>query len=287
VDFGSVEGHGLLTGRLGYARRPVSRPQTLDAPWGGQNQNSYRSTMHILLLSLLLVTAACAAPPAPGFRAGAATSNITPVLGAPIIGGFAPFPSTNVHDELRARCLVLDDGKTRLALVVLDLLGIDKVEYHDRVTLAARYRELPVATRRPSAERLAWAKQTLAKPEPAQGKADLPRIYAQRTVDIVGYPAAIPLPLQVLRIGPVCIGTMSGEPFGETGLEFRRRSPVQPAFLVSLAHGCFGYLPPPRHFELGGYETWLGTNHLEPLASDKMLDALLEMAAEVRPATAE
>jgi len=32
---------------------------------------------------------------------------------------------------------------------------------------------------------------------------------------------------------------------------------------------------------------WLGTTLLEPLASDKMLDALLEMTAEVRPATAE
>jgi hypothetical protein len=43
-----------------------------------------------------------------------------------------------------------------------------------------------------------------------------------------------------------------------------------------------GYLPTPRHFALGGYETWLGTNRLEPQASEKMLDALLEMAAEVK-----
>jgi len=65
-------------------------------------------------------------------------------------------------------------------------------------------------------------------------------------------------------------------------LEFRRRSPVQPAFLVSLAHGCFGYLPPPRHFELGGYETWLGSGAFEPHAVERILDALLEMAAETR-----
>ena len=31
----------------------------------------------------------------------------------------------------------------------------------------------------------------------------------------------------------------------------------------SLAHGYYGYLPTPRHHELGGYETWLGTNRLE------------------------
>ncbi|HCN31203.1 MAG TPA: hypothetical protein DIT64_21325, partial [Verrucomicrobiales bacterium] len=55
------------------------------------------------------------------FKAGAATSNITPPLGMEIVGNFAPRPiAAHVHDELRARCLVLDDGSTRLALVVAD-----------------------------------------------------------------------------------------------------------------------------------------------------------------------
>ncbi|HSH95767.1 MAG TPA: neutral/alkaline non-lysosomal ceramidase N-terminal domain-containing protein, partial [Roseimicrobium sp.] len=62
----------------------------------------------------------------PGLRAGAATSNITPSIGGAIIGGFHPFPSTHIHDELHARCLVLDSGETRIALVVLDLLGIGR-----------------------------------------------------------------------------------------------------------------------------------------------------------------
>src|SRR5262249_10593309 len=63
----------------------------------------------------------------PTFRAGAATSNITPALGSPIVGGFVSFPATDVHDELHARCLVLDDGTTKLVLVVCDLLGIDRL----------------------------------------------------------------------------------------------------------------------------------------------------------------
>ena len=57
---------------------------------------------------------------------------------------------------------------------------------------------------------------------------------------------------------------------------------IQPAFLVSLTHGSLGYLPTPRHFALGGYETWMGTNRLEPQASEKMLNTLMEMAAEVK-----
>jgi hypothetical protein len=457
-----------------------------------------------------------AAPPAPTFRAGAATSNITPALGSAIIGGFLPFPATNVHDELHARCLVLDDGKTRLALVVVDLLGFQynvshearqfieqetgipatnvltsaihnhsaasalggkhfefpqkidkyqafvarriadgvkcavnrlrpaqigfttaeapehvfnrrwflkpgaippgpfgttdqvkmnppagnpnlvkpagptdptvsilavrepdgrpiavyscyslhyvggvgngdisadyygmycrrlerllqdvpqdppmvalmangtsgdvnnidflhprppkkpyeqmrfvaddlaakvqaalaKVKYSDRLTLAARYREVVIATRRPSAEQMAWAKEMLAKP----GKPDIPRVYAQRFEALARGAASVPTPLQVLRIGDVCIGSLPNEVFCEIGLEFRKRSPVQPAFLVSLAHGYFDYLPTPKQHELGGYETWLATNRLEPTASEKMLDALLEMAAEVRPTAAQ
>ncbi|MCI0380585.1 MAG: neutral/alkaline non-lysosomal ceramidase N-terminal domain-containing protein, partial [Gemmataceae bacterium] len=66
------------------------------------------------------------APKSRGLRAGAATSNITPPLGGNIVGGFAPFPSTHIHDELHVRCLVLDDSVVKLVFVVCDLLGIDR-----------------------------------------------------------------------------------------------------------------------------------------------------------------
>src|SRR5437016_5550647 len=55
------------------------------------------------------------------FQAGAATSNITPPLGTDIIGGFVPFPSKHIHDELHARCLVLDDGQDKLAFGSVDV----------------------------------------------------------------------------------------------------------------------------------------------------------------------
>ncbi len=51
--------------------------------------------------------------------------------------------------------------------------------------------------------------------------------------------------------------------------------------MVQLAHGYIGYLPTPRHFELGGYSTWPGTNYLEPRASEKIVDLLVEMAREL------
>ncbi len=61
-----------------------------------------------------------AADPARVFKAGAATSNITPDLGSSINGGFQDGKAVFIHDELNARCLALDDGQTKLVMVVAD-----------------------------------------------------------------------------------------------------------------------------------------------------------------------
>src|SRR5688572_16057870 len=60
------------------------------------------------------------------FRAGAATSNITPALDQPVVGGFTPRPGKHIHDELHARCLVLDDGQTRIGFAICDNVGIPR-----------------------------------------------------------------------------------------------------------------------------------------------------------------
>lgn len=73
----------------------------------------------LLLIGVLVSTAS--AQPARVFRAGAATSNVTPPLGYPIEGVIAQGPpAKHVHDELLARCLVLDDGGTRIAFAIVD-----------------------------------------------------------------------------------------------------------------------------------------------------------------------
>ena len=155
------------------------------------------------------------------------------------------------------------------------------VTYQKDPKLAASYREIAVQLRQPSPAVVAWAKEKLnEKPVPAGG-ADLPRIYAQRALQILDHPGETSVPLQLLRIGDTTIGTMPCEVFCEIGLDFKRRSPLQPAFLVSLAHGYYGYLPTPAQHQLGGYETWLGTNRLQIDASDRFLDQLVEMAEEL------
>jgi hypothetical protein len=476
--------------------------------------------MHVLLLALLLILVpslpAADTPKAP-LLAGAATANITPELGSPIVGGFLPFPSTHVHDELHARCLVLDDGTTQLALIVCDLLGVHRslslearklietetgipsthilisgththsatnahstdpraylsdmeltpyqrfvarriadgvrrarnllrpaeiafgtidapehvhnrrwhmkpgtapvnpfgkidavkmnppsgspnliepagpidptvsfialrepngrlislysayslhyvggvgsghisadyygiycealknlipnspedppfvalmangtsgdinnidfknprksqpaytqmrhvandvaAKVHSALThltwttnapLAARYRELDIQWRTIDPELLAWAKETEATAPRIQGKANIPLAYATRIQSLATPSPETKLPIQALRIGDILIGTSPCETFAETGLEFKQRSPLKKAFMVELAHGYYGYMPTPRHFELGGYETWPGTNNLEPQAAPKLLSALLEMATELK-----
>ncbi len=477
--------------------------------------------MRHLLLGLVLCFAVCSRADEPSFRAGAATSNITPDIGGNIIGGFAPFPSKHVHDDLYARCLVLDDGTTKLAIVVCDLLGIHRslsvlaretietetgipaanvlvsgththsatsaisgpvrqytsdleltdyqkfvarrvadgvrradnllrpaelafgtvdvpehvhirrwflkegsmppnpfgtidrvkmnpgagnpnlvepagepdprvsflafrepegrmialfsayslhyvggvksgdisadyfgyfseamkrlvsppdeeppfvammangtsgdanninfrnpqprkgpyeqmryvaedlatkvhealgtVTWQAEATLGARYRELDIAWRQIPEDLLAWAKETEAKHLPIEGGgANLPLAYAGRVQRLAEASPQTKVPVQVLRIGDIGIGTTPTETFAETGVEFRRRSPFPHSFMVELAHGYYGYLPTPRHFEWGGYETWPGTNNLEPQASVMMMDALLEMTAELRDGT--
>ena len=56
--------------------------------------------------------------------AGAATSNITPWLGVTMPGSFRPRYGEDVHDELLAKALVIDNGDVRIAMVTCDLIAI-------------------------------------------------------------------------------------------------------------------------------------------------------------------
>lgn len=91
-----------------------------------------RVALAILLGALLLAGRAAAAAAAPRvFRAGAATSNVTPPLGTSINGGFQDVKAVHIHDELHARCLALDDGTTKLVLVIVDSCVIQRSVFDD------------------------------------------------------------------------------------------------------------------------------------------------------------
>ncbi|MDZ4850440.1 MAG: neutral/alkaline non-lysosomal ceramidase N-terminal domain-containing protein [Pirellulaceae bacterium] len=155
--------------------------------------------------------------------------------------------------------------------------ALANLTWKNQAELRATYRELDIPRRVIDDELLAWVQQTEANITSQSKKSDLSIIYAARIKKLAKATPTIKIPLQVFRIGDICIGTSPCETFTETGLEFKQRSGVASSFMVELAHGSFGYLPTPRHFKLGGYETWPGTNQLESHASEKIMDALLEM----------
>jgi hypothetical protein len=105
-----------------------------------------RKWIFALLLALVSFALSLGAAEKPKqLRAGAATSNLTPAIGGDIIGGFHPIPSTHIHDELHARCLVLDNGETRVALVVCDLLGAAREVFDEARRLVTEETGLPGA----------------------------------------------------------------------------------------------------------------------------------------------
>ncbi|MDX1927185.1 MAG: hypothetical protein SFV81_11745 [Pirellulaceae bacterium] len=155
---------------------------------------------------------------------------------------------------------------------------IANLTWQSQAELSAEYHEVDLKWREVDEELLSWVQETEAKVPETLSKNELGPIYAGRIRKLASASPETKAPVQILKIGDICIGTSPCETFAETGLEFKERCPFKKSFLVELAHGYYGYLPTPRHFELGGYETWPGTNYLEPQASVKIMDELIEMS---------
>ena len=86
-----------------------------------------------------------AAPKEAVFRAGAATSNITPPLGASLNGGMTDRKAAHVHDELYARCLVLDEGTTKIAIAVCDSCMIPREVADEAKRLIEQRTKIPAS----------------------------------------------------------------------------------------------------------------------------------------------
>ncbi|MDQ3624343.1 MAG: neutral/alkaline non-lysosomal ceramidase N-terminal domain-containing protein [Verrucomicrobiota bacterium] len=162
-----------------------------------------------------------------------------------------------------------------------------KIERHQsEVRLGMLQREITLKIRRPTAEQIAEAKAVLeAKDEAA--KAKLPRLaesYARRALSLAEASETITLPLQALRIGDLAICAIPFETFVEIGLELKKRSPFPQTMVIGLANAYNGYLPTPEQHQLGGYETWLGTNRVQEDSSVIITDHLLQMLAELAKA---
>jgi len=157
-----------------------------------------------------------------------------------------------------------------------------KVDFHDWVPLGAMQKELTLAVRKPTEEQMAYARRMLEKPDDAMPYHKREKVYARRTVQMHESPEQVSVILQSFHIGDLGICAIPFEVFVEIGLEIKRTSPFVQTFTVSHANGSYGYLPTVQQHELGGYETWLGTNTVEIQAAPKIVRTLISMFDRLR-----
>lgn len=156
------------------------------------------------------------------------------------------------------------------------------IQHQDWVELKAAQSELDLKTRRTTPEMVARAKQILARPDTVAPTHRLEKNYAERTISAAGWPESLRIILQTFRIGDLGIAAIPFETFTETGLAIKAASPFKTTFTIELANGGYGYLPTPEQHQLGGYETWLGTNRVEKEASRKIEAEIKALFAKVR-----
>jgi len=164
--------------------------------------------------------------------------------------------------------------------------ALAKISYRDHVTLAARYREPSIVMRRPTPEMLAWAKKTIAEATGCEGGESFRSSMPNEPCAWPEQPEKLKVPLQAFRIGTWRWGACRARSSARSDWEIQETQPNPAAWLVSLNHGYYGYLPTPRQHELGGYETW--ARHQTAwrcMPPNKMLANLLEMTAELAMTT--
>ena len=161
-----------------------------------------------------------------------------------------------------------------------------KIEKHrSDVRLGMLQREITLKYRRPTPDQVEAAKLVVA----VKGKEEVAKLpvhaqnYARNMIGAADRPEdTITVKLQAIRIGDLAVCGIPFETFVETGLDLKKRSPFPQTMVIGLANGRHGYLPTPEQHQLGGYETWLGTNVVQEDTSVILTNNLLEMLGELQ-----
>jgi hypothetical protein len=123
---------------------------------------------------------------------------------------------------------------------------VRSIEHRPHAPLDVRTRELELAIRKPSHDRLRWAErvwQAAQERRIAAGKSpSRPEVYAREAIFLQQQPPTVSVMLQALRIGELGIATVGCEVFAETGLAIKEASPLEPTFTMELANGCTGLI---------------------------------------------
>ncbi|MBX9791793.1 MAG: hypothetical protein K2Y37_22960 [Pirellulales bacterium] len=94
--------------------------------------------------------------------------------------------------------------------------------------------------------------------------------------------------LQVILVGDVALVGVPAEFFTKLGLDIKERSPFPHTYIAELANDWIGYIPDREAYDLGGYQTWMGHHsYAEPGTGERMVDQVLKMLDELKPAHQE
>jgi hypothetical protein len=156
-----------------------------------------------------------------------------------------------------------------------------EIKYRDWVPLAVREKSIELAVRKPIEAEVRHAKETLQRAPQGPLRA-LNDIYARETVQVAAFPEKFKTPVQSFRVGDLGLCALPGEPFCQTGLDIKAKSPFKPTMMVGMANDYAGYLPTEEQHALGGYETWRAkSSFLEVKAATKLQETALALLAEL------
>lgn len=110
------------------------------------------------------------------------------------------------------------------------------------------------------------------------------RVYSRAIMDLAQDKNKIrETEVQAIRVGNVAFVGEPCEFFVELGLEIKKKSPFKPTFIVELANDWVGYVPTPKAFKEGGYETRLGNaSYLSPEAGPILVKTALELLRQLK-----
>ena len=84
--------------------------------------------------------------------------------------------------------------------------------------------------------------------------------------------------VQVILIGDVALVGVPAEFFTVLGMNIKQRSPFPDTYVAELANDWIGYLPDREAFQLGGYQTWVGSHNWAEIGTgERMVDEAVDI----------
>ncbi|MGB0355459.1 MAG: hypothetical protein ACPGII_05320, partial [Opitutales bacterium] len=132
--------------------------------------------------------------------------------------------------------------------------AVRKIENYDtKPLIATRQREVDLPYREPDEREISLAKGLLNRTrQEREAINSRTTSVATRVIEYAKpeHPRTEPVLIQAFRIGDQAIVSMPFEVLVEIGLEIKKKSPFEHTFLIELANGGYGYLPPPNQHKL-------------------------------------